>query len=389
MGRAMLIICAGVLISMGFVVISTSNTGKMLTQQNVSYAEYTMAKNAAHTAIQIAMQKINKDTSWAKKHDYAKPWKTTVQGLPIELHIDLDESPDYWEPDELRFYSRAKYKNSHVLVESLYLKQPFSSLVPDFKSALTFATTKDKFKFEYGGSVKIDGNPPSDAGCSDLKPGITTIDADLNDFEKDGNAAIIAGDPEVTQDTTLSYQPTDQMIERLYNTIGQLDGAVKLSTSSGSPLNKSSLTPYGCGDNLQGLGCADKPGVFVVEDQLKITGGKIEGYGILIVRSDADMIAIDESTGAELDLAGNFEFNGLVVFENAVNFGSAGTPTINGSVLIGNTNTLEGKMQINMTGNGTIQYDCRGENYAKMAAANAIQQLKYTRLVSTENLRRN
>jgi hypothetical protein len=44
MGRAMLIICAGVLISLGIVTISTSNQGRMLTQNTVNYAEYTMAK---------------------------------------------------------------------------------------------------------------------------------------------------------------------------------------------------------------------------------------------------------------------------------------------------------------------------------------------------------
>jgi len=383
MGRAMLIICAGVLISMGFVVISTSNTGKMLTQQNVSYAEYTMAKNAAHTAIQIAMQKINKDTSWAKKHDYAKPWKTTVQGLPIELHIDLDESPDYWEPDELRFYSRAKYKNSHVLVESLYLKQPFSSLVPDFKSALTFAADPEKYSFSIGGNTSINGNA---SHCEGSKPGITYLpdgsENFLDDEKKDafGNSRV-EGDPVGFEpDENLSYQPTDIMIERLYDTLGRPGGAQRLSTAGRGPYTGETF------------GTAKEPGVFIVEDEFRVTGGKSTGYGILIVRTNADMGYIDEDGNlAEAAFGANFEFNGLVVFENAAEFGSHGTPTINGSVLIGLTDAYPTgkKFDFKMNGTGSINYDCLGENYAKMAAANAIQQLKYTRLVSTENLRRN
>jgi len=40
MGRAMLIICAGVLISLGFVQLGTTQQGHRITENNVGYAEF-------------------------------------------------------------------------------------------------------------------------------------------------------------------------------------------------------------------------------------------------------------------------------------------------------------------------------------------------------------
>ncbi len=57
MGRAMIIICSGVLLSLGIIGMSTAEMGSLLTQGTTSYAHRTSATNAAHTGIQIAMDK--------------------------------------------------------------------------------------------------------------------------------------------------------------------------------------------------------------------------------------------------------------------------------------------------------------------------------------------
>ncbi|MEX2585583.1 MAG: hypothetical protein WD315_04255, partial [Balneolaceae bacterium] len=87
-----------------------------------------------------------------------------------------------------------------------------------------------------------------------------------------------------------------------------------------------------------------------------------------------------------LEVAGNFEWNGLVIFENAFSFKGRGTPAINGSMLIGNTDDYDGDpINIDIGGNIEINYDCRTEDYARMAAAMAVEQNKYTRVVTTEH----
>ena len=92
-----------------------------------------------------------------------------------------------------------------------------------------------------------------------------------------------------------------------------------------------------------------------------------------------------DDEGATLDLAGNFEFNGLVVFENAYSIDGRGTPKINGTMLIGNTDLMgDDSIDIDLGGNISINYDCEAEEYARMAAANAVK--KYIRRVTTEGV---
>ena len=365
MGRAMLIICAGVLISLGFVAISTSNTGMMLTEKNVNYAEYTMAKNAAHTAIQMAMQEINQDNDWPNTHDINNPWTITVQDRQVALYTDYYQNPNYWDPDSLWLYSNADFLDEFVQVRTLYLKQPFSSLVPDFEGSLTVAADPTKFSFTMSGSTNINGNSPTDYTCAD-KPAITTMPGAGYKFDSISGSSDVTGDPQVSENPDLSYQPTDELIARLADTDG---------------------VQYISGSYKGDMGTKENPGVFFVENDARLSGGITEGYGILVIRSTG-YLEYEGSDGSILDIAGNFDFNGLVIFENAYNFTGRGTPTINGSVLVGHTEDYKGTpIDIDINGNLQLQYDCRGEDYARMAAANAVKQNKYTQIVTSENVR--
>jgi len=369
MGRAMIIITSGVLVALGIFNISTSQQGLSLTQKTVNNADYIMAKNTAHTAIQMAMQHINEDDEWAERHDknnakFTGPWETVIDERQVTLFTEYAKHPDYWQPDTLRLISNADHKNLTAEVISLYYKQPFSSLVPKFEGAISLPTGFNSFNAD-GNAHNITGHAPSGTACED-KPAIVvnrsqTRDALPSDLNTDG-------DPDIKVDNDLSYEPTDELIERLSNTSGVKYLSGKLS---------------GRGVDM---GSPEEPGVFFVEDDLKITGGKIKGYGILVVRSFGEMEYVDEE-GATLDLAGNFEFNGLVVFENAYSMDGRGTPTINGTMLIGNTDLLgNDSIDVSLGGNISINYDCEAEEYARMAAANAVKQNKYTRRVTTEGV---
>ncbi len=375
MGRAMLIICAGTLVAMGFVVLSTNKTGQALTQQNVDYAEYIMAKNAAHTAIQMAMQEINEDDTFADRHDpssssYVGYWSKTVQGLEVRLTTSYKEDPDYWEPDSLWFTSRAQlgeeFVGDNVEVKNLFLKQPFSSLVPDFTGALQLPTDVGNFNVD-GAAHEINGVPPAAHNCPESKPPVSVNSQTTKDklaLEDLQTADGPFTDDDILVDSNLNYEPTDELIERLLN---------------------SGNTQYVNDDFGSTLGTAENPGVFSIEGQVKLTGEQKTGYGILIIRADASM----EMEDPTLSVAGNFEFNGLVIFENAQLFDGHGTPTINGSVLVGHTDGTVDPIDVNLGGDIAINYDCMGEKYAKQAAADAVQQNKYTQLVSTENIKTN
>ena len=358
MGRAMLILCAAALIAMGFVNISTSKQGKALTQFNVNYADYIMAKNAAQSAIQIAMQNINKDENWADTHDKSNPWQTTIDGREIILYTIFDESADFWEPDDLRMISNAKHNDISVQVISQYLKQPFSSLVPEFAGALQLPTDIGGFNVD-GNAYGINGQA---SHCEENKPPVTVNSEEtktkVEEAIQDHNQ--LDGDIEV--DPNLNYEPTDELIERLYN--------------SGNAISVDS-------EYSDALGTADNPGVFFIDGNVKLTGQQSKGYGILVIR-ETGFMEYEGEGGSSLEIRGNFEFNGLVIFENAKLFDGRGTPKINGSVLVGHTGDPDEMIDIDLGGNIEINYDCDGEAYAKQAAALAVEQYKYTRIVTTE-----
>lgn len=380
MGRAMLIICLGALITMGIININTAKHGNILTEKTVNYADFTMAKNTAHSAIQMAMQEINNDEEFMTTYTNSNPWQITIGGRQVVLFIEPINDVmgnSYWENDSLRVTSIATHNLNQggqivpitAEVSSVFLKSRFSSLVPEFEGAMTFAADPDKFTFSGGGSASLSGNSPSTCGPGqdESKPGIT-VQPGGEDKLSDLNNIDVDADPAYSVNPDLNYQPTDELIARLLNS----PGATRLSGDWGDP-----------------LGTADDPGVFFVDDHMRLNGKQKEGFGILVVKADAYMEYADSTSSdpdASLDMNGNFDWNGLIIFEDAYNFTGRGTPTINGSVLVGHTEDYDGQpIDIDISGNIHFQYDCKGEDYAKMAAAGAVQQNRYVRIVSTES----
>lgn len=372
MGRAMLIICAAALIGLGIVGLGTANQGNLLTEKSAEYANEMTAKNAAHTAVQMAMQNINKDPDWVKNHDSeAEAWvEPDISGAKTTLYLEPlndTENNDYWKVDSLRMVSKAEvYEESdnpfEATVTSLYLKEPFSTLVPPFGGAVQLPTGYGNLDTK-GNSHSISGN---DQDCGESKPPITVhSQTTKDDIENEG----VNFDGEVEVDTTLNYQPTDELVKRLENS----NNATTIGTAG-------QKTTYG-----GSLGTADEPGVFFVEGEVKLTGGADEGFGILVVKNEAFMEYQHPDSTNSVSIGGNFTFNGLIIFENADAFKSGGTPDVNGSVLVGDTN-LEDDTDIDITfsGNSSIKYSCKGEDYAKMAASNTVAQNKYTRIVTFE-----
>lgn len=382
MGRAMIIICAGVLVSIGYVGFGNSQQMKNVIGSNASYAEQQKAKNAANTVIQMAMREMDLDETWRDNHNSeGTAWIKNVDDSEVHLWVDViyEETTNAFDPDTIQVHSKAKYfdpvteePRTKKLINT-YLTSAIDEYVPDFLGGLTFATPN--LNFSGGGSASISGN--DDLGnCTGSKPGVVVPnDATGELLKNDLNDMDIEGSQTWKTDPHLDYEPTDEMIARL--------------KESGNYTQVS-------GNYKDGMGTADDPGVFFVEGDTKLSGGIEDGYGVLVIRSGGSM-AMDSTTvdGSDFSVAGNFTFNGLVVFENAYNFDGKGTPTINGNVLVGHTqeymdtcletNTQEEcNIDVDISGNIHMQYDCDGEDYAKQAAANAIGYKRYVRISTFE-----
>jgi len=209
-----------------------------------------------------------------------------------------------------------------------------------------------------GGSASINGN--DDSGTCDDIPAITVPTAsDSIEVVHNANMSnLTSSEGSIAIDPNISYSPVDELIERLSNQ----PGIVSVS-----------------GNYKGDFGSEDDPGIFFVESYAKLTGGIPEGYGILVIRSGGEL----EYEGA-LSVAGNFTFNGLIIFENAFDFDGKGTPDLNGSVLIGNTPGNNTVLDIDLSGNLQIQYDCQALDYAKEASASLLKQNRYSRVSTFE-----
>lgn len=369
MGRAMLIICSAALISLGIIGISTSKTGSLLSQSNINYAYENTVKNAAHTGIQIAMQKISEDSAWIGDYNAANPFKPNVDNPVDSLYtyaecINDCENNDYFDTDTVRIVGKASIlhgaKVTSAKVSSVYKMRKFASLVPDFAGALQLPSGYGSLNAD-GTAHEINGIPPSESNCPESKAPIAVNSQATKDDLKTKDLKSENGDltdDDIMVDESLDYEPTDELIKRLE------DDATIVDSDFGST-----------------LGTAEEPGVYFVEGDVKLSGDQKEGYGILVIRGGSSF----EMEDPTLSVAGNFTFNGLVIFENAQLFDGHGTPTINGSVLVGDTEEPT-DIEVDIGGNIEINYDCAGERYSKMAANNLVNQNKYNRMVSYEGI---
>lgn len=363
----MIILATGAFMVLGLIQFGLFEHRKRIQTFNSDYAKDIQAKNVAHTAIQLAMEQINDDPSWQPTS--VNPWTREVDGAYFELYYDvLATGATATDPDSIRIYSTAwfggkgakgssDYKadsETHQII-STYLKSGLH-FVPEAVGGLGLAS--GNFNFNMSGSASISGNDASGT-CADI-PAITVptytdylevvTGAKVSNLESDED--LIAIDPNI------SYSPVDQLIERLSNQPGVVD----------------------ISGNYKGdFGTADDPGIFFVESYAKLTGGVPEGFGILVIRSGGEL----EYEGA-LSVAGNFTFNGLIIFENAFDFDGKGTPDLNGSVLIGNTPGNNTTLDIDLGGSLQIQYDCQAIDYAKVASATHLKQNRYTRVSTFE-----
>lgn len=363
----MIILAIGAFTTLGLVNTGLFDQRKRIQSYNSDYAKTIQAKNSAHTAIQLAMEQINDDPSWAPTS--GNPWTQEVDGAYIELYYDvLAVGSTVNDPDSIRIYSTSWYGGTGILGSSDYKSASEShSIVSTYlKSGLHFVPeavgglglASGNFTFNMGGSATINGNDAS--GTCDNIPAIT-VPTSSDSIEVANNANISnlsSSEGAIAIDSDISYSPVDELIERLSNE----PGVVSVS-----------------GNYKGDFGTADDPGIFFVESYAKLTGGIPEGYGILVIRSGGEL----EYEGA-LSVAGNFTFNGLIVFENAFDFTGNGTPDLNGSVLIGNTPGNNTVLDIDLSGNLQIQYNCESLDYAREASSTHLKQNRYSRVSTFE-----
>ncbi|MGF1670974.1 MAG: hypothetical protein ACFCU6_11030 [Balneolaceae bacterium] len=336
MGRAMLIIVTGVLVSIGITQVALFGNLSQMDRHSVSYAESVQASNTAHAATQLAVDRLRDDPDWRTG---GTPWQVDVDGAVAQVEVETVS------PEILSVSATAIVNNRTRTVRTIYQEESLH-FVPQFKAALSIMT--DLFDFHINGAAsEITGNNSED-NCPAV-PGVT-IPSDPSKDKVDPYSSMIHGDPAIAVDPDSDFDEVSKLISVLEHQPG---------------------TKYLPSGNYKGdLGSAEAPGVFFVTGHTKIRGNT-EGYGIMVVRKNAvidvdDVVTTDDGS---LDLAGTFDFHGLVIFENAWSLKASGTPAIHGSIMVGTTDDWEDSIGIELNGTPNFNYSCLGQTYAEMASA--------------------
>ncbi|MFW6157256.1 MAG: hypothetical protein ACOC4S_00300 [Balneolaceae bacterium] len=367
MGRAMLIICAGVLLGLGYIGFGTSQQSRQIAVSNAGYADDVIAKNAARTAIHQAMNELHKDESWKDDKTESNPWIQEIENAEVHLYFETvyqETDPDrQYESDTLRVVSTAHYQDPVTdeqksrTVINVYGTSAIDEFVQSFRGATALAT--ENIDVDIPGPAAVSGSDAS-GNCGERPAFVLTSEAIKSDLESDLENMEAEGDIEV--DSLLDYRPTRELIERLRDHEGVtfLEGTYE-------------------GD----MGTASDPDVFFVESPSQISSDLDDGYGILIFSEDGE-IAMEDSTGEKIPVAENFTFNGLNIFDNADELSGENIPSVNGSILFMNDDGPFDDTALTLNENLLWQYDCEAEKYVKMAAAKFVPYSRYRLIASYE-----
>ncbi|MCC5915439.1 MAG: hypothetical protein JJU46_13780 [Balneolaceae bacterium] len=340
MGRAMLIIVSGLLLSVGLTQTSLfGGLGQMVTH-SANITEAVQAKNVAYMGTELAIREMIDDPDW---RDGSSATFNVGGGTAA---VNIEETTD----GMLRLNSNGTFNGESQLI-SILLQENQSSLVPTFFSALGFIMSDpDKFSFKAQGNPLIDGTELS--GTCEDKPGVTVNHSeDLSEVEDNvfGSATIDGTDPPIDLFDGLTMDELTQLIE--------------------------ALSPHGTvldpNRNQHDLGDKDNPGIFIVDSNVRFAGQQNRGAGIMIVRNSG-MIEVEEGTTTSdggIEVRGGFEFDGLVIFENAMKIDGRGNAEFRGSVIVGNTHKNIPKFDADLGGAANIRYDCSAQQYADQAAS--------------------
>jgi hypothetical protein len=356
MGRAMLIICLGLVIVLGYTMIGSNNQAELLTATNAGYANRLKAQNAAQMAIQFGIDKINSDSDFSENHaSKSSAWNDTIEGAETNLWVETISqitNDSGLEEKTFRITAESEVQDQQAKVISVYEKNQLH-FVPEFKSVISL--TNDNFTFLMTDSASLSGSDPI-GGCANMPGIITSSETDSSQIVSNATG-VIQGDPPIKVDNDISFSS----ISELTTYLDGMSGVEQLS-----------------GNYMGALGDTTKPGVFFVNAPTDIKSDIDKGYGILVIRDEGRLYYQGDT-----DIANQLTFSGLVVFENAQDFKTETTPSISGSVVVGSEESSPA-LDIVLDGSIQISHNCEAQKYARMASALIFDEDSFRRVVTFE-----
>jgi len=315
----------------GILEVNMQHKQNLTVRRGAAYANALEARNMDYAVTDLAIAKLDQDTSWRNN---GQPWTQNFQAGSASVLIEKASK------DTLKLTATSNMGGKDQTVITWVAKHQKSS-IPDIYAALGIYT--NNFGYSGNGTYQINGNDQS--GLADNLHGAMVKDQTGKNIilnSKKTNIVGIGGTPSIGTKSDMNFTPISDMVSKLVN----------------SPSSKYLPTGVYNGD----LGSPQNPGVYVIDNYVKLAGGVSDGYGIMIVRSNGDL-----DLSGDLDVKGNFTFHGLIIFEDGWSFSAGGTPQLNGAVVVGSSDPSH-YIDISLQGTVDINYNSADLKYAKMAA---------------------
>ena len=291
-------------VAAGFISMNIRNATNLLTESQVGYYNYSMARNLARTGIQRSLRYIDLNPTVA---NYTPPTSGSFNGGTYTTSTTL--SADTMWLDVTGTYADTSYNMKTKLLKST---KPF----PGVNGAISVRATP--IDITMTGQAGVDGRNYDSSGtaldsdCPDAnftgdKPGFAVMNS-TDSAEAYNASSNIYGNPKTKIDTTTA--DPSQFID-------------EYTDNADTTINTPGVQPGGT------YGTAQFPKITVVnagEDtnfSIKFTGG-FTGWGILAINGN-------------VQFAGGIDFHGLIVVygkNNVVDFTSTGTPKVVGGIIV-------------------------------------------------------
>ena len=347
MGRAALLIVVGLAVLYSYLQMGFHQKESQMTEQVVVYGSETRARNIAGAATELALEQLAADyfweTGWTDRPLLGGQADVTIADQSTDSTLELNQ----------RWVTASATYNQRTVNTVALVTLPDS--VPTVPGA--FGIYTENFNANYGGnSFEIDGHdtrPPSmgggpgHSGPEPALPGITVPSAsaytEATDFTNGNQADNVKGahgdfpgHPSVATNPDLTYSALEKYIDSYIATADQTFTG-NFTIDGGT------------------LGTPSNPQVTVLDGDGEVAGNT-SGAGILVITQDRDV-----------DFAGTFDFEGLVINQGTANWKDAGTVRIYGAVLLTHPDSNQ-TVNYDLQGNIGLYYSSDALGYAGMSA---------------------
>ncbi len=344
MGRAMLLLCSGLIIVFGVVQMSLNAKQQSMATFNVDYANSLNARNTSNAGMERAINRIMNNPNWRTD---AGPWTVQFGDWPVVI-TSVDNSTDpSLGANEVRITATCEING--VTEQSIAVLQRGVGLpLPTVEGAMGIFT--DNLDLTVSGSSFLitgnDTNPNGTAGDEPPLPGMSVsslaayleIMSSLNATQKN-RVQGSGGTPSVQLDPSMDADALQAFFDAII--------------SNPTEYYPGNYTASGAGS----LGSPENPKIIVVDGTLSVTNAT--GAGILVITE----------TGI-LDARGNFDnYQGLILIQGSADM-TRGNINIHGAMMFGGNNPSL-KIDIDFRGNVNIHYSSTALEFAQILANNS------------------